>query len=124
VIEWTTATELNSAGFNVYRSESRVGIFAKINAQLIPASNDALVGGNYRYEDTEVTPGKTYYYQLEEVERNGATSRFKTITVTAYPSLDFTGGILILLEIVLLALLGISIFARRRAKAVQTNDVS
>lgn len=82
VIQWTTATEINTAGFNVYRAERAEGPYTKINAQLIPAS-DALTGGKYQYEDTTVVAGKTYYYQLEDVEYGGATARHGPIVITA-----------------------------------------
>lgn len=88
VIEWTTATELNTAGFNLYRSERADGPYTKINAQLIPASSDPLVGGKYRYEDSDVMPGKTYYYQLEDVEYSGASTRHGPIAITAPSPLD------------------------------------
>ncbi len=82
VVQWTTATEINTAGFNVYRSERAEGPYTKLNAQLIPAS-DALTGGKYQYEDTTVVSGKTYYYQLEDVEYGGATARHGPIVITA-----------------------------------------
>lgn len=82
VVQWTTATEINTAGFNLYRAERAEGPYTKINAQLIPAS-DALTGGKYQYEDTTVVAGKTYYYQLEDVEYGGATARHGPIVVTA-----------------------------------------
>jgi hypothetical protein len=82
VVQWTTATEINTAGFNVYRSERAEGPYTKLNAQLIPAS-DALTGGKYQYEDTTVVAGRTYYYQLEDVEYGGATARHGPIVITA-----------------------------------------
>lgn len=82
VVQWTTATEINTAGFNIYRSERAEGPYTKINAQLIPAS-DALTGGKYQYEDTTVVAGQTYYYQLEDVEYGGAAARHGPIIITA-----------------------------------------
>lgn len=82
VVQWTTATEINTAGFNVYRAERAEGPYIKINPQLIPASN-ALTGGKYQYEDTTVVAGRTYYYQLEDVEYGGATARHGPIVITA-----------------------------------------
>jgi hypothetical protein len=82
VVQWTTATEINTAGFNVYRAERAEGPYTKINAQLIPAS-DALTGGKYQYEDTTVVAGRTYYYLLEDVEYGGATARHGPIVITA-----------------------------------------
>ncbi|MBI4790624.1 MAG: hypothetical protein HY782_26645, partial [Chloroflexi bacterium] len=82
-VQWTTASEVNTAGFNLYRGERKEGPFTKINPQLIPASNDSLVGGKYRFQDANVTPGQTYYYQLEDVETGGATTRHGPIVITA-----------------------------------------
>ncbi|MBM3128543.1 MAG: hypothetical protein FJ009_07945 [Chloroflexi bacterium] len=88
VVQWTTATEINTAGFNVYRAERAEGPYAKLNAQLIPAS-DALIGGKYQYADTTVVAGRTYYYQLEDVEYGGATARHGPIIITASGALGF-----------------------------------
>jgi len=95
VVEWTTATELNTAGFNLYRSESAAGPYLKINEQIIPASPDSLLGGKYRFEDASATPGKTYYYQLEDVEYGGITTRHGPIVVTVSAGLGIEQGILL-----------------------------
>jgi hypothetical protein len=83
VVEWSTATEFNSVGFNLYRSENPVDPYIQINAEIIPASLDPLMGGSYKYEDYDVRPGALYYYQLEEVESSGAISRHGPIEVKA-----------------------------------------
>lgn len=87
-VEWSTASELNTAGFNVLRSESPNGPFTRLNAEIIPASPDPLVGGSYVYTDTNVTPGQTYTYQLEEVEFGGGTAPQGTVIVTARPGIE------------------------------------
>lgn len=94
IVEWTTATELNTAGFNLYRSENAAGPFVKINEQMIPASSDSLVGGKYRFEDTTVMPGKTYYYQLEDVEYGGITTRHGPLVVTVSGGFGIEQGLL------------------------------
>lgn len=82
-VEWSTASELNTAGFNLYRGDSKDGPYTRINPELIPASPDPLVGGTYTFTDTNVLPGHTYYYQVEEVETSGATNRPGLVEVTA-----------------------------------------
>jgi hypothetical protein len=82
-VEWSTASELNTAGFNVLRGTSENGPFTRLNREVIPASPDPLVGGTYVYTDTDVTPGQTYYYQLEEVEIGGGAWPQGTVVVTA-----------------------------------------
>ncbi|MDD5467595.1 MAG: hypothetical protein PHS96_07295 [Anaerolineales bacterium] len=74
-VEWQTASELNTLGFNLYRGEEPDGPFEKVNPSLITASNDAILGGEYSYTDRLDRPGARVYYQLEEVEIGGATTR-------------------------------------------------
>lgn len=83
LVEWTTASELDTAGFNVYRSDSPDGPFLQANDRLIPASPDPLTGGSYVFTDTAVVAGRTYYYQLEDVETDGTTTRHGFTEVTA-----------------------------------------
>jgi hypothetical protein len=105
VIEWSTASELDTAGFNLYRSENPDGPFSQINENLIPASPDPLTGGSYSYTDKNVSPGRTYYYQLEDVEISGGVNRNEeTVKVKA------SGGGLI--EIVLaIGFAGVSVIS-------------
>jgi hypothetical protein len=83
LVEWTTGSEVNTAGFNLYRSSQPDGPFVRINADLIPASSDPLSGGKYKYEDRAVTPGQTYYYKLEDIELGGAKAEHGPIKITA-----------------------------------------
>jgi hypothetical protein len=83
IVEWATASELDTAGFNLYRSDNPAGPFTRINDHLIPASPDPLIGGSYVYTDTEVVAGHTYHYQLEDVEAGGTTTRHGPIVVKA-----------------------------------------
>jgi len=83
-VEWSTETEMNTAGFNLYRGESADGPFdVKVNSQLIPPAKDPLTGGKYQYVDPTAKPGVTYYYKLEEVEKTGATNSYGPISVRA-----------------------------------------
>lgn len=74
LVEWSTASELDLAGFNVIRADQVDGPFTQINDALIPPAGDTLTGGEYRYEDHAVRGGQTYYYQLQEVELSGNTA--------------------------------------------------
>ena len=101
-VTWTTETEMNTAGFNLYRSTSPDGPFnQKVNEELIPPSADPLTGKEYTYVDTTAQGGITYYYQLQEVERNGSINAFGPISVRA-------GG-LEWPQFVLLALLAVAV---------------
>ena len=86
IVEWTTESEVNTAGFNVYRSESAEGPYIQVNRELIPASPDPILGGHYVYTDTNVVAGQTYYYKLEDVELDGTTTLHGPIEVVAEAS--------------------------------------
>jgi hypothetical protein len=79
-IEWQTETEIETAGFNIYRSESENGEFVRINDQLIPSQSDAVSGAAYTFVDDNVERGKTYYYRLEDIEYDNSTQQHEILT--------------------------------------------
>jgi hypothetical protein len=82
-ITWTTESELDTIGFNLYRADSVDGEYTKINEELIPPASDPFIGGEHTFIDENVTRGNIYYYQLETVDRNGNTTRTDPINLTA-----------------------------------------
>ncbi len=120
ILSWSTATEVNTAGFNLYRAESAEGPFVRINPQVIPASRNTVTGSSYSYEDKDVTPGTTYYYQLEDVELSGSTTRHGPIQIRAQSLLwlcDNPGAGVILAVLALAALLAGAWLQRQRSRA-------
>ena len=111
-IEWSTASELDTAGFNLQRGETPDGPFTRLNADLIPASPDPLIGGRYTFTDTAVVAGRTYFYQLEDVETNGTVTAQGVLEVTAGGRLD--PATLIALAAAGAIMIGISAFLRRK----------
>jgi hypothetical protein len=82
-IEWSTASEFEVAGFNIFRAENANGPFVKINETLISPSDDPLTGGDYVYVDTNVESGARYYYQLQEIEHSGTVAAHGPIDAKA-----------------------------------------
>ncbi len=76
-LTWRTGDELQTAGYNLYRSDQKDGVYEKINAHLIPASTDVFAGGEYTFEDAGVQPGQTFYYRLEVIDLNGQSKRLE-----------------------------------------------
>lgn len=94
IVRWSTESEVNTAGFNVYRSGSENGPWAKLNTQLIPGSPDPLRGGSYVFTDTNVIADQTYWYELEEVELGGQVTRLERTQATAdSQSFSLPGGL-------------------------------
>lgn len=93
LIQWTTATEFDTAGFNLYRKEIPDGVNQVINPTLIPAAGASLQGSSYQYKDARIMPGKTYQYQLEDIDLNGQSTLHDPIVVKAQRNGIFESGI-------------------------------
>jgi hypothetical protein len=74
ILEWSTESEIDNAGFNLYRSESENGEYSKINTSLIPAQGSSTRGSSYEFIDNAVQNRKTYYYKLEDIDLNGTST--------------------------------------------------
>jgi hypothetical protein len=90
-VEWTTATETDNAGFNVYRSQDKDGGRMTINSRLILARGDEVKGAEYSYVDYAVQEGTSYYYWLEDVDLGGKTMLHGPVTVCTASVSDVPG---------------------------------
>ncbi|MBM2835504.1 MAG: hypothetical protein HW406_2665, partial [Candidatus Brocadiaceae bacterium] len=78
-LAWETASEVDNAGFNIYRSKRTDGTYKKVNGKLIPAQGGGSLGASYSYEDT---PGKgTFYYKLEDEDTYGVSTMHGPVKV-------------------------------------------
>lgn len=69
---WSTLFEQEHTGFNVYRSDSLGENFIKINPSVIRNIHSPIsYKGNYRFVDSDVQNGQTYYYYLQDVDIYG-----------------------------------------------------
>lgn len=72
-LDWRTGSELNHQGFNVYRSLSPSSGYIQVNPELIRnILTSTSFQGVYRYVDTSLINGLTYYYKIEDIAVNGA----------------------------------------------------
>ena len=78
-ITWVTESELNTAGFNILRSESQTGAFKVINLKgPIPGHGTTSGQQVYKYRDTTAKPNVAYYYQIQNVSIDGKRTRLRT----------------------------------------------
>ena len=78
VIRWTTESELNNAGFNIYRSETKNGEFKGITPAMIQGAGTTSQRTQYTYTDTTAQPGTLYYYQIEDASYAGVRQTLAT----------------------------------------------
>lgn len=71
---WNAESEIDNAGFNLYRAESEDGEYVKINDSLIPAEGSPTQGASYQFIDENVQNRKTYYYKLEDIDLKGIST--------------------------------------------------
>jgi len=73
-LEWTTESEIDNAGFNIYRAVSENGEYVQINESIIPAQGSSTQGASYQIVDEGLQNRKTYYYKLEDIDLNGTAT--------------------------------------------------
>ena len=69
VLDWETASEYNTLGFNLYMAASADGEKVKVNDSLLPSNvaPGSMEGASYTYTAGEAVKGE-YYFWLEEVD--------------------------------------------------------
>lgn len=85
LLEWTTALEVDHAGFYVLRRDTLTGETVRLNEGLIPAQGDVFEGADYRYTDDTAVNGVRYQYILVDVDLNGSEGFHPGSAVVANP---------------------------------------
>lgn len=76
-LRWTTASEINNAGFDVERSAEGT-VFEKIG--FVTGADNSTAINNYKYDDANLT-APYYYYRLRQVDHNGVSEYSRTIFI-------------------------------------------
>jgi len=88
-ITWTTQSESNISGYNIYRNDSMDLSSAIKVSDLIEGTNTS-EAHTYSYLDQELEQSGTYYYWLQNVELDGYISYHGPVSVTF--KVDDEGG--------------------------------
>ena len=86
VLEWVTQSELDNAGFNILRSQTRQGPFVKMNAMLISGAGTTAERHTYTWTDTTTKPNVVYYYRIEDVSLSGNRQPLATVRLRGHVS--------------------------------------
>lgn len=79
VIRWSTASEHDSFGYDVYRGSSPEGPFTVVNDEVIPGAGTTDLPQSYRFVDEAVEPDTTYWYYIESISLTGERRRITPI---------------------------------------------
>jgi glycosidase len=84
LVSWETVSDLDNAGFNLYRGVDETGPGQQLNSELIPAQAPGSTGGFlYTWEDRAgLVAGTTYRYWVEDVSLSGATTLHGPVSAT------------------------------------------
>lgn len=79
LLKWTTESEVDNAGFFIYRSETKDGKFKVVNPQLIQGAGTTGERNEYTWTDRTAKPNTVYYYRIEDVSHAGVREKLATV---------------------------------------------
>ncbi len=78
-IKWSTASEVDNFGFDVFRGDSEDGPFERLNAETIEGGGTVDEPRKYQFVDDTIDPHRTYYYYVESISMGGVRERFTPV---------------------------------------------
>jgi len=78
-LRWSTASEVDNFGFDVFRSLSEDGPFERVNSETIPGAGTVDTPTRYEFVDAEIEPHRTYHYYVESISLQGEREQFTPI---------------------------------------------
>lgn len=78
-LRWTTASEVDNFGFDVYRGDSEEGPFERLTENPISGAGTTDLTTKYSYVDTAIDPTRPYFYYVESISLQGVREQFTPI---------------------------------------------
>ena len=78
-LKWTTASEVDNFGFDIYRSLDEDGPFDRITDDPLPGAGTTDEPQKYVFVDSEIDPTKDYYYYIESISLGGVREVFSPV---------------------------------------------
>ena len=86
ILKWTTESEVDNAGFYIYRSETKDGEFKVVNPTIIQGAGTTAERTDYTWTDTTAKPNTVYYYRIEDVSHAGVREQLATVRMRGFVS--------------------------------------
>lgn len=74
--KWSTASELENFGFDVYRGDSEEGPFERLTQTPIQGAGTSDEPHSYSYRDDTIDPCREYWYYVESISTSGTREKF------------------------------------------------
>ena len=78
-LKWTTASEVDNFGFDIFRGVSKEGPFEKMTDDPLPGAGTTDEPQSYLWEDFEIEKGQDYFYYIESISMAGVREQFSPI---------------------------------------------
>jgi hypothetical protein len=78
-IRWSTASEVDNFGYDVFRGPKEEGPFEKVNIKVIPGHGTTDEPQQYAFFDDTIEPKTEYWYYVESISIQGHRERFTPI---------------------------------------------
>lgn len=87
-VTWSTASESENFGFDVYRAQEQGGDYVRITNQPLAGGGTTDLPRGYRFVDDDIEPGQEYFYYVESISLSGERKRFTPVmrAPPKYPS--------------------------------------
>ena len=76
---WTTASEEENFGYDVYRGDAEQGPFVKLTKQPMLGNGTTNETHKYQYVDDSIDPCRDYWYYVESIASDGTREKFTTV---------------------------------------------
>ncbi len=86
ILKWTTESEVDNAGFYIYRSKTKDGDFKLVNSTMIKGAGTTGERNEYSWTDTTAKPNTVYYYRIEDVSHAGEREQLATVRLRGFIS--------------------------------------
>jgi hypothetical protein len=87
-IKWSTASEVDNFGYDVFRGDKEEGPFTRVNAKIIAGAGTIDEPRHYQYVDESIQAGREYWYYVESVSLAGVREKFTPVFKSKAKSAD------------------------------------
>ncbi|MDC8013857.1 hypothetical protein [Tahibacter soli] len=76
---WTTASEVENFGYDVFRGDAEEGPFTKLTASPLAGAGTTDETKKYEFRDDTIDPCKDYWYYVESISTTGVREKFTPV---------------------------------------------